>query len=109
LSADRRDIDLESLAAMADAVLIEPSVPGSDGGSGVPLAFELARAARKRLAGRRMVLAGGLRDDSVVTAIAAVAPDVVDVSSGVESAPGRKDPSLVRLFLEAVRGDQPSP
>ncbi len=56
-----------------------------------------------------MVLAGGLRPASVAAAIEAVRPEVVDVSSGVEAAVGRKDPALVRLFLEAVRGDQPFP
>ncbi len=108
--ADLADCDrLAELADTADAVLIEPSVPGVDGGTGVSLSLALARRAREVLAGRRMVLAGGLRPGSVAAAIEAVRPDVVDVSSGVETTPGCKDPSAVRLFLEAVRGDQPSP
>jgi phosphoribosylanthranilate isomerase len=109
LTAGSSLAELDVLAALADAVLVEPRVAGVEGGSGVPLPRELARQARQVLAGRRMVLAGGLRPESVAAAISAVAPDVVDVSSGVESAPGRKDPTRVRLFLEAVRGNQPSP
>ncbi|HEX5004548.1 MAG TPA: phosphoribosylanthranilate isomerase [Gemmatimonadales bacterium] len=108
----RREEETTALAAIAaavDAVLVEPRVEGMCGGTGIPLDHALARAARQALAGHRMVLAGGLRPDTVSAAIAAVKPDIVDVSSGIETAPGRKDPARVRLFLEAVRGDQPSP
>jgi len=101
--------DLVPLARGADAVLVEPSVAGVEGGSGVPLVLELGRRARAQLTGTVMVLAGGLRPETVAAAIVAVQPEVVDVSSGVESAPGHKDPAKLRLFLEAVRGDQPSP
>ncbi len=100
---------LAGFASGTDAVLVEPRVPGQTGGAGVPLGLDLARQAREALAGRRMVLAGGLRPDSVAAAVAAVTPDVVDVSSGVEVTTGRKDPTLIRLFLEAVRDDQPFP
>jgi phosphoribosylanthranilate isomerase len=56
-----------------------------------------------------MVLAGGLRPDTVAAAIALVRPDLVDVSSGVERSPGVKDAALLKAFLEAVVGDHPSP
>ena len=50
-----------------------------------------------------LVLAGGLNPGNVAEAIAAAAPDAVDVSSGVESAPGRKDLDKVADFIRAVR------
>lgn len=50
-----------------------------------------------------LVLAGGLAPGNVSEAIAAVEPHAVDVSSGVEASPGRKDPARVRAFVEAVR------
>ncbi len=49
------------------------------------------------------LLAGGLRPDTVASLIAAFGPSGVDVSSGVESAPGVKDPSLIRAFARAAR------
>lgn len=109
LTAPDECAGLTELAAGSDAVLVEPRVAGVEGGAGVPLALDLGRRARAALRGRRMVLAGGLRPGSVAAAIDAVRPDIVDVSSGVETSPGRKDPASVRLFLEAVRGDQPIP
>ncbi len=60
-----------------------------------------AGAARHQ--GLPVVLAGRLTADDVAAAVAAVSPAVVDVSSGVERAPGRKSPTLVRRFIEEVR------
>lgn len=50
------------------------------------------------------VLAGGLNPDNVVSAMAQLAPDAVDVSSGVEWCPGRKDSAKMKAFVQAVRG-----
>jgi phosphoribosylanthranilate isomerase len=95
---------LEPAAMDADAVLVEPRVAHAAGGTGVSLDLAVAREARGRLAGRRMVLAGGLTPASVSRAVTLVRPDVVDVSSGVEHLPGIKDPAKIAAFLEAVFG-----
>ena len=58
---------------------------------------------------RPVILAGGLTPTSVAAAIRAVRPDIVDVSSGVESAPGVKDPYLIQTFLEQALADHSSP
>ena len=88
----------------ADAVLVEPRVPQMAGGAGVPLDGAIAREARARLAGHTMVLAGGLTPTTVAEAVALVRPEVVDVSSGVEGLPGKKDPEKIARFMEAVFG-----
>jgi phosphoribosylanthranilate isomerase len=98
--------DLARLGADAsglDVVLVEPRVAGAAGGTGVALHLDLARKSRDVLAGRRMALAGGLRPETLDRAIALVCPDIVDVSSGVESVPGIKDPERLARFLEVAR------
>jgi phosphoribosylanthranilate isomerase len=87
----------------SDAVLVEPRTAHGAGGLGVALSHDMARRARVALAGSRMVLAGGLTPETVRDAIEAAKPDLVDVSSGVESAPGKKAPELLIRFLENVR------
>ncbi len=87
----------------ADLVLLEPHTPGRSGGLGLALDHDLARVARRHLVGRRCGLAGGLTPETVGAAIRLVSPDLVDVSSGVESTPGVKDPARLRHFVEAVR------
>lgn len=70
--------------------------------SGVGQLVDMSRATSMARLGD-MVLAGGLRPDNVGRAIATVRPFGVDVSSGVESSPGAKDPALIRSFVAAVR------
>lgn len=92
-------------AARADGVVLDAKVDGLLGGTG--RSFDWARVARAvdPLRGvRPIILAGGLRPDNVARAIALFAPDVVDVSSGVESSPGCKDPARMRAFADAVHG-----
>jgi phosphoribosylanthranilate isomerase len=95
--------DLEPLATyqeVVDAFLLDARVPGLAGGTGQTFPWHLAQEARRY--GRPIILAGGLTPDNVAAAIAIGNPDAVDVSSRVETAPGRKDPNLVRRFVAAA-------
>ena len=92
-----------ALFAAADAVLLDAQVAGALGGTGHALDWPRLRTAIDAArGGGTLVLAGGLTPENVATAIAALAPDVVDVSSGVEASPGVKDHSRMRAFAEAV-------
>ena len=96
-----------ALFDIADAVVIDAYSPTALGGTGRALPWSslaAALAAYRRRA--RLVLAGGLRPENVAAAIAALDPDVVDVSSGVESEPGVKDHSKLRAFRDAVAGEE---
>jgi phosphoribosylanthranilate isomerase len=97
--------DVGDLAAEADAILFDPRVEGTLGGTGRTMDWVTIGPAisRSRGAHSRVVLAGGLTPDNVEMAIGAVRPDVVDVSSGVESVPGVKDHARMAAFAEAVR------
>jgi phosphoribosylanthranilate isomerase len=104
LAAESDTPDPASLAAYADAVLVEPWVAHAAGGSGRALDVARAVRVRQRLGAHAMVLAGGLTAASVGAVAGSVRPYAVDVSSGVERAPGIKDQALVARFLEALRG-----
>lgn len=94
-----------AIAAAADAIVLDAQSRTGLGGSGVTLPWtQLARSLAPVRNNRRIVLAGGLKPENVAAAIAALAPDVVDVSSGVESAPGIKDQARMRAFRDAVAG-----
>jgi phosphoribosylanthranilate isomerase len=87
------------LFAAADAVVLDARVPGRLGGTGVALDWRaLGDATAAVRGGGRLVLAGGLTPANVREAAELMAPDVVDVSSGVEEAPGKKDHQLMRAF-----------
>jgi phosphoribosylanthranilate isomerase len=86
-----------------DAVVLDAKVSGVLGGSGV--AFDWTAVATQIDVMRTrapLVLAGGLTPSNISVALAAMRPDVVDVSSGVESAPGIKDHHAMRAFAAAV-------
>lgn len=87
----------------ADAVVIDARVAGALGGTGTRVDWLGVRDALGGVRGERpLVLAGGLDPEVVGDAIAALAPRVVDVSSGVERAPGIKDHARMRAFMAAV-------
>jgi phosphoribosylanthranilate isomerase len=81
--------------------LLDSYVPGQRGGTGATFNWDVAASAVAL--GRPVWLAGGLHPGNVGEAIRRVRPDAVDVSSGVEHAPGRKDPERMRAFVQAVR------
>jgi phosphoribosylanthranilate isomerase len=96
--------NLSLLMDVADALVLDAKVPGQLGGTGVTFDWNRVAKALDRRPGRaRLVLAGGLKPENVAHAIRVVAPDIVDVSSGVESAPGIKDHARMRAFSDAVR------
>jgi len=97
--------DAETLKTLeqfhTDAFLLDAYSPGALGGTGEKFNWELAIEARKF--GKPIFLAGGLTPENVGDAVKQVRPFAVDVSSGVESAPGKKDAAKVRAFIAAVR------
>ena len=92
------------LFAVADAVVLDAHSLDARGGTGIALPWKDLRDRLHALRGgrARLVLAGGLTAENVGTAIDLLQPDVVDVSSGVESAPGAKDTARMRAFRDAV-------
>jgi phosphoribosylanthranilate isomerase len=98
--------DEESFAQMPDyagaaqALLLDTYKPGTPGGTGETFDWELALRARQY---GPIILAGGLNPDNVPEAIKIAQPAAVDVASGVEAAPGKKDPEKLQAFIEAVR------
>jgi phosphoribosylanthranilate isomerase len=91
----------EAFGGAASGILLDTQAHEAPGGTGRRFDWQVAREVRARVP--FLVLAGGLTPDNVGDAVRAVLPDAVDVSSGVESAPGRKDPDRVRAFVAAVR------
>ena len=90
----------EVIAHPARFVLLDGYDPSRAGGTGRTCDWSLAA----QVAGKRpLILAGGLRPDNVASALEAVRPAAVDVSSGVESEPGRKDHQQIQSFIQEVR------
>jgi len=97
--------DAESLAELpkypTDAWLLDAYSPDTLGGTGEKFNWNLAVEAQKF--GKPIFLAGGLTPENVAEAIRQVRPFGVDVSSGVESSPGKKDPAMVRAFIKSAK------
>ena len=85
-------------------VLIDSRVGAAGSGTGVAFDWTAARGVfTSATNGVHLILAGGLKPDNVSQAIGQLGPWGVDVSSGVEAAPGRKDPERLRHFIENAR------
>lgn len=96
--------DESSLSILSDydvnAFLLDTYVEGKMGGTGEVFDWDLALRAKHY---GRIIVAGGLNPDNVAQAVRRVNPYGVDVGSGVESGPGRKDPDKIRKFVDAVK------
>jgi phosphoribosylanthranilate isomerase len=93
--------DLPGRCRGARAILLDTYAEGAMGGTGQR--FDLSIASELVKVGWRVIVAGGLTPENVGEVISAVRPYGVDVSTGVEAAPGRKDPDKVARFIAAVR------
>jgi phosphoribosylanthranilate isomerase len=97
--------DAESLKQLAnfntDAFLLDAHSQNGPGGTGEKFNWDLAVAAQEF--GKPIFLAGGLTPENVAAAVKKVRPFAVDVSSGVESSPGKKDHAKVRAFIAAAK------
>ena len=99
--------DESSLAGLgdfaSDAILLDAYCPGEYGGAGEVFDWNLARKVVDEHSGKRIILAGGLNPENVAEALDAVGPVAVDIASGVELSPGKKDLMKVRQVVERVR------
>jgi phosphoribosylanthranilate isomerase len=93
----------KAIASAVDGVVLDAYVPGALGGTGVALPWQELADGLADLRFSRLILAGGLRPENLAKAISLVAPDVVDVSSGVEIEVGIKDRDRMRAFRDAAR------
>ena len=98
VTSDFDESSVDRIPARA-GVLLDAHDPERHGGTGTTVDWSRAAAAARR---RRVLLAGGLRPENVRTAIDTVRPFGIDVSSGVESAPGVKDPDRLRALFTAL-------
>ena len=89
---------------VASAILLDSAARWSEGEAREPLEWTVARTmVTHGPASRLIILSGGLTPDNVARAVAVVRPYGVDVNSGVEASPGRKDPDKVRRFVDEAR------
>jgi phosphoribosylanthranilate isomerase len=114
----RSGADVRALGSFhTDFHLLDSYAPGVPGGTGETFSWEIARRigfptrppTRPPARPVPVILSGGLNPDNVADAIAAVHPYAVDVASGVELSPGRKDPEKLQAFAAAVRSTTLAP
>ena len=94
----------------ADGILIDSRSGAAQGGTGLRFDWQQARSQLLQAAPHtRLIAAGGLRPENVAEAVSTLCPWGVDVATGVEAAPGRRDPARVRDFIQRARAAIPSP
>ncbi|GKY96877.1 hypothetical protein MPSEU_000646800 [Mayamaea pseudoterrestris] len=97
------DSILNSATTDPVAILLDTSIKGQKNGGGTGLAFDWTIAQRLQDCGLPVIIAGGLHAESVVGCVQTIRPFGVDVSSGVEESPGRKDHDKVKSFVHGAR------
>ena len=97
----REGVPLDLAAYPQATWLLDTYHPSAVGGTGLTFDWSLALEPARQ---RRLILAGGLTPDNVASAVAQVRPYAVDVSSGVEKEPGRKDHDKVARFIANAKG-----
>lgn len=91
--------------SVAQWLLFDAKIDGQQGGTGRTFDWALLKNFRSPLP---WMLSGGLNAANIANALAVLSPTAVDVSSGVESSPGKKEPALVKEFIQVVKGRQAS-
>jgi phosphoribosylanthranilate isomerase len=86
-----------------DTMILDSSAGGAFGGTGKPFPWKFAPEFVRHHPRITVILAGGLNPENVAEAVSVVRPRGVDVTTGVEESPGRKDHSLIRAFVQAAR------
>jgi phosphoribosylanthranilate isomerase len=100
----RQRLNAIEASGAIERVLIDSKVGQATGGTGVSFGWAAARDVLKAGNGRlKMIVAGGLRSENVAEAISELNPWGVDVASGVEKGPGRKDPDKLASFIRNAR------
>ncbi|MFH1180332.1 MAG: phosphoribosylanthranilate isomerase [Candidatus Bathyarchaeota archaeon] len=95
--------EVQRIASNCDIILLDSHKEGVHGGTGFPLNLDYSKNFIERIKPHPVILAGGMRPDTVEEATCFARPFGVDVSSGVESSPGVKDPKKIRAFIAAAK------
>jgi phosphoribosylanthranilate isomerase len=104
LPVNDRDSLREIPHFFTETILLDSSSPRGFGGSGETFPWAWGRRFVENHLNLKVILAGGLTPENVAEAVRQVGPFGVDVSTGVESSPGRKDRARLRAFITAARG-----
>ncbi|HDN83587.1 MAG TPA: phosphoribosylanthranilate isomerase [Candidatus Altiarchaeales archaeon] len=94
---------VKEYAEISDFILLDTKVNSATGGTGKVHDWNISKRIRDELYPKRVILAGGLKPENVREAIKKVKPYAVDVSSGVESKIGKKDPEKIKKFIAEAK------